>query len=221
MPKSQALNHALILVAALGVIQLVRQQITLRQLAFERDRLSEKFGRFKVKDPSQIYVSSVHSDTPNEFMWRFYFPENISVQNQLLIKGHKTMRSFSPPLMIAVESFGQCYFEIKSDEIFFHSSSRGFAQHGSLGTGPINKFIQQHWEEMEFHVYAKTAPVSVASSNIVELLTVRVPIHLHDQMIDEVGESYLPFLAKPLMQWKMGTDEAFQAEEKALSMRTK
>lgn len=204
-------NSFLMLVIAIGLVQLIRGRMKFSTVHAEHRRLSDKYGSLDVLDPQQYLVRRVETGDPMHFLWMVHYPAGLRIDGRFRFgQSSNGISSTSTTFGNAGEFLERCRFEFVDDTLSMHRLIRGGGAHQRFSRKVIVSFVRDHWDELEFDELAEQGTRLVHRDELLTMLTIRIPESLHNELIEKAGaEIAKQYIDHPFFQLVCGTPNAF------------
>ena len=202
---SKFINCTLIVVIAVYAVLLVRGHLKGRELKAEHDRLTTEFGLLSVEDESKFLACFISDEKPRrQFLWRVYQPK-LPNDFRAFVRGpFGSSASMSGDSGVSREFRGFMRFRIRNHvpELYYNiSGTSSVVQFDHR----IQQFVAENWDDFEFEILAESEPTVVPPSKLLQLISVRIPDHLHDKLPADLSDRKRhELVTEPLFQVVLG-----------------
>lgn len=201
---SKVINIVFLIVTAVFVFMLVRANQAGQELKTEHDRLAAKFGSLPIEDESQFSILNIPGEKTQVFQWRAYVPSLPGGLGQLVrTSGGHARSSGSPNAEPKEIRIFAKYREVEGRaEFYYQIDGSSTVQRFDAKMG---SFLVDHWNELDFEVMAESGPMNVSPSEVLRVLSVRIPERLHGELPTNLSEAKLSkFKTEPLIEFYVG-----------------
>lgn len=209
---TRIVNLTLCLVVIVGLVstwQARSQRNTLRQ---EHDALAARFGSLDVRNPDKLYLTRLVSDDPYQFLWRMYCPEQLPIGSEYQsYSGSGSSRSSGD----GGEHIVRVRFRFEEAGIGLFVKQAGSATTTGIGNPAFGEFLQTHWDELKVQAMPVGESQEIEVDQVIKLVSIEIPESLLPEARKALGRHSPDAKIEPVLQYRMGTPEAFEAEKKA------
>ena len=206
------INILLAVVAATGLVSLIRHQRVESSLRSERARLVKQFGFMEVENPSLFYLREVTQPETAHYVWRAHIPDDA----ELVLKSKHLTGSSSSWLQSRPEQVTLRFrFGMREGQPFFYQASDSGSSYGSMSMPPeLGQYLWDHWDELDVEHAAVDDSIASDLSEPLTILSVSVPADMIETILKETSitrEQYWNrLLSEPLFVLRCGTREAME-----------
>jgi hypothetical protein len=203
------INLLLLLAIVAGAVNLVRLQRQHAALDVEHRRLAERYGTLDVKDSAKYLVTRIETGDPTHFLWRCYIPAGLPIEERCSLGGGGKSTG-GTHFADAGEYLYRCRIDLSKESLRVHIMDRGGGGLFGSGSPSLVAFLKDHGDELDIEVLAAEGTVEIATDEVLQFLTIRIPERLQPELVQRTGNR-----TSIVVQMMHGTKEAFQAFDAA------
>lgn len=209
----RVINGTLLLIAVVGIVDLLRARSELRGIRAEHDRLADRFGAVDVEDPEKFYIRRINTGEPFHFAWRFYQPDELEIETRR--RGLHGNTGWSRSSGRHGEGIMRLRFRFEETGLrVFNKTTSGSSTSG-FGNPALAEFLKTHWDALQVDVIADEGTVEADPEQILKFLSIRIPESLLAEAQEAIGRAASDPKNNTLFDLRVGTVDAWQNAEQS------